>query len=179
MIALPEWAIVTPERKAHIERVAALASGWCDAWRSSAEERGRILRAVALHDALRDAPVEMLRNLTTASWNAPELLHGPAAAVRAWREGERDNSVLDAVRYHTVGWAGWDKIGQVLYMADYLEPGRPFDQAARAALAARAPAQFRLVLREVARARMEWARAQGWTVMGETEDFWNALAAGA
>jgi HD superfamily phosphohydrolase YqeK len=121
----------------------------------------------------------MLQNLTTASWDLPELLHGPAAAVRAWREGERDDSVLDAVRYHTVGWAGWDKVGHVLYMADYLEPGRPFRREERAALAARVPKEYRVVLREVARERMEWAHAQGWTLMGETEDFWHALAAGA
>lgn len=178
MIALPEWAVVTPERRAHIERVAALASDWCDVWRSSAEERGQILRAVVLHDALRDAPIEMLRNLTTADWESPELLHGPAAAVRAWREGERDESVLDAVRYHTVGWAGWDKVGHVLYMADYLEPGRPFAQTERALLASRVPKDYRIVLREVARARMEWAHKQGWTLMGETEDFWDALVAG-
>jgi hypothetical protein len=27
-MALPPWAIVTPERRAHIERVAALLSAW-------------------------------------------------------------------------------------------------------------------------------------------------------
>ena len=179
MITLPEWAMVSPERRAHIERVAALASSWCDAWRSPAIERGRILRAVQLHDALRDAPLAVLQNVTTASWDTPALLHGPAAAERAWREGERDESVLNAVRYHTVGWAGWDVVGHVLYLADYLEPGRSFQQAERARLAARVPGELRVVLREVARARREWGRAKGWAVMGETEDFWHALDAGA
>lgn len=179
MIALPEWSVVAPERRAHIERVAGLAAEWMTVWRASKAERARVLRAVTLHDALRDAPLEMLRNLTTASWDSPELLHGPAAAERARREGERDASVLDAVRYHSVGWADWDKVGHVLYLADYLEPGRPFDRERRAAWAAAVPRNLRVVLREVVRARMEWARLKGWPLMGETEDFWNALAAGA
>src|SRR2546426_7680524 len=41
-------------------------------------------RAAWLHDALRDAPA------------ADELQHGPMAAERAARDGERDPGVLDA-----------------------------------------------------------------------------------
>src|SRR2546427_12740610 len=89
-MTLPEWAVVTPERGAHIERVAALLSTWATALRVPAAERARWLRAAWLHDALRDAPA------------ADELQHGPMAAERAARGGERDPGVLDAVRYHSL-----------------------------------------------------------------------------
>ena len=44
-------------------------------------------------------------------------------------------AVLDAIRWHTVGFAEWDRTGRALYMADFLEPGRQFSRADRAFLA--------------------------------------------
>jgi len=165
-VTLPAWAVAGPERRAHVARVAALADAWARAMGVPADERGRWSRAVWLHDALRDAPA------------ADELAHGPAAAERAAREGETDAGVLDAVRYHSIGFAGWDDVGRMLYLADYLEPGRSFDREARAALAARVPAERDVVLREVARRRIERTVRSGWPLAPETVGFWNALVAG-
>lgn len=160
---LPAWAQVTAARRGHIERVAALLGQWADARRVPAAERERWLRAAWLHDALRDAPLE------------DAMAHGPAAADRAARDGERDRGVLDAVRYHTVGYAGWDDAGRMLYLADFLEPGRDFDPDGRRALAARVPADRDAVLREVARRRIEWVLRSGWALTPETAAFWNGL----
>jgi len=63
----------------------------------------------------------------------------------------------------------------MLYLADFLEPGRDFDREARAALAARVPAQRADVLREVAARRITWVVRSGWPLPPETVDFWNAL----
>jgi hypothetical protein len=52
---LPEWAEMTPERVAHVERVATLVSGWAERMGVHDSERNRWLKAVWLHDALRDA----------------------------------------------------------------------------------------------------------------------------
>jgi HD superfamily phosphohydrolase YqeK len=166
-VSLPTWAQVTPERRAHVERVAGLIAQWAAAMRVPAPERERWLRAAWLHDALRDAP------------HADLLAHGPAAAERAAVEGERDGGVLDAVRYHTIGFAGWDDAGRMLYLADFLEPGRDFDPDGRRALAARVPAERDAVLREVARRRIAWVLASGWRLPPETVAFWNQLTAGA
>ncbi len=163
-MSLPAWAVVTPERRTHIERVAALLAAWADALGVPDAERARWLRAAWLHDALRDAPA------------ATALAHGPLAAERAAREGERDRGVLDAVRYHSIGYAGWDDVGKMLYLADYLEPGRPFDRAGRRALAARVPAERDAVLAEVAARRIARALEGRWPLARETVDFWNALA---
>ena len=162
-MSLPAWAQVTPPRRSHVERVAALLGEWAGAMRVAPAERDRWLRAAWLHDALRDAPLKDL------------MAHGPAAAERAGQDGERDPGVLTAVRYHTIGYAGWDDVGRMLYLADFLEPGRDFDPDGRRALAARVPADRDAVLRDVARRRIEWVLRSGWPLLPETVAFWNAL----
>lgn len=161
---LPPWAVVTPARRAHIERVAALIEEWGGRLGVPPAERARWVRAAWLHDALRDAP------------SAGELEHGPRCADRLAQEGERDQGVLDAVRYHSVGYAGWDDVGRMLYLADHLEPGRTHDREARAGLRDRMPQERAAVLRQVVRRRIEWILRSGWPLAPETVAFWNALA---
>ncbi len=163
-MSLPAWAQVAAERRAHIERVVKLLHSWADAMHVDAKQRDRWLRAGWLHDALRDAPL------------GDPLAHGPAAADRAAADGERDRGVLDAVRFHTVGAADWDDVGRMLYLADFLEPGREFASAERAQLARRVPAERDAVLREVARRRIEWLLRSGWLLPATTVAFWNQLA---
>lgn len=163
-MSLPAWAVVSPERRAHIARVAALLDEWAVAMGVDAAERARWARAAWLHDALRDAA------------GIDELAHGPAAAARAAQDGEMDAGVLDAVRYHSVGWARWEPVGRMLYLADYLEPGRRSNAEARRALAARVPGNPDGTLCEVARERIERTLRSGWTLPPETVEFWNAIA---
>jgi HD superfamily phosphohydrolase YqeK len=164
-MTLPPWAVVTPERRAHIERVAALLTQWADAMHVPDAERARWLKAAWLHDALRDAD----RN--------DALAHGARAAALAARDGESDRGVLDAVRYHTFGYAQWDDVGRMLYLADFLEPGREFARDDRAALAARVPRERDAVLKEVARRRIDWVIRSGWPLTPATVAFWNSLVA--
>ena len=164
-MSLPAWAVVTPERRAHIERVVGLLDSWAAARRAPDAERARWLKAGWLHDALRDAPA------------ADELAHGPLAAERAARAGETDRGVLDAVRYHSLGYAGWDDVGKMLYLADYLEPGRAFDRDVRASLAARVAQDRDAVLEQVAARRVARVIDGRWPLVRETVDFWNSLVA--
>ncbi|HEX4628153.1 MAG TPA: HD domain-containing protein [Gemmatimonadales bacterium] len=160
---LPSWAVVTPERREHIDRVAALLADWAQAMRTPDAERARWLRAAWLHDALRDAPA------------ADELAHGPMAAERAGRDGETDRAVLDAVRFHSLGFAGWDGVGRMLYLADYLEPGRMFDRELRRSLALRVPTERDAVLVDVAARRITRVIECRWPLVPETVSFWNSL----
>ena len=164
-MSLPAWAVVTPERRAHIERVVGLLDSWAAARRAPDAERARWLKAGWLHDALRDAPA------------ADELAHGPLAAERAARAGETDRGVLDAVRYHSLGHAGWDDVGKMLYLADYLEPGRTFERELRASLAAQVPQDRDGVLQQVAARRIARVIDGRWPLVRETVDFWNSLVA--
>ena len=174
---LPEWAIITPARREHIERVAALAARWALEMGVPDSERHRWLRAVWLHDALRDAPEEELLRWAPSTPGPPELRHGPASAARAKSEGETDRGVLDAVRYHSIGLAEWDMVGRILYCADFLELCRKHEREWRAELAERFPSQPAVVLRQVARARVGHMVSSGRTLLEPTVRFWNSLVA--
>ena len=178
MPGLPPWAQVTPARLAHIERVVGLLDGWADALHLAEPERDRWLRAAWLHDALRDAPEAELRRLAPDEPGPTELLHGPAASVRAAADGEQDPGILGAVHWHSVGSAHWDRVGQALYCADFLEPGRSFDREARAELVTRFPEAPKEVLREVAGRRVAWLVRSGWFIPETTWRFWNHAAGG-
>ncbi len=174
-VSLPPWAKVSPKRRAHIERVTTLLSAWADALHISTAEREAWLQAGTLHDALRDAPDAELRALTGDSTRDAEVLHGPAAATLLESLGEQNQSVLLAVRHHTVGSVEWDRVGRALYMADFLEPGRTFTRRDRAFLAAHAPHDFDGVFRQVLLARIEYALREGYALFPETVSLWNAV----
>jgi len=126
-------------------------------------ERRRWLAAAWLHDALRDARLP------------GGARHGPAAADRAARDGEHDRGILDAVRYHSVGFAGWDDVGKMLYLADYLEWGRKGRRKERAKLAKRVPRDRDAVLREVVALQMQDQLRDGRPIDPLTLEFWNSL----
>jgi len=176
-VELPRWAQVSPRRIAHIARVVALVDQWAIARCAAAGERDRWRRAALLHDALRDAPEEGLRRFVSDSPWPLKTRHGPAAAAAAEADGERDAGVLDAVRYHSLGYAGWDDAGRMLYLADYLEPGRQHERETLDALARRVPVEPQAVLRAVAALRIGWRLKEGGPIARETWEFWNGLAA--
>ncbi|MDX2207080.1 MAG: hypothetical protein SFU57_05510 [Gemmatimonadales bacterium] len=173
---LPTWAVVTPKRREHVRRVVGLLRDWATALRLSSREAAQWQRAGWLHDALRDADEAELRRWAPTAPHIVELLHGPAAAARAELEGETDDDVLSAVRWHSIGWAGWGAVGRALYCADFLEPGRTFDAAVRAALADRFPDDPDAVVAEVASRRLTYARAEGWVLPPEAIAFGEALS---
>jgi HD superfamily phosphohydrolase YqeK len=174
-VDFPPWACISEKRRAHVRRVAALCSAWAEMMAVSGNERARWLRAVTLHDALKSAPRELLVELAPFAWGVDKLRHGPAAAVRAEAEGESDRGVLDAVKYHSIGYAGWDRVGRVLYLADFLEPGRRFHGPEHESLRARVTSEFKGVLREVASERIAGVVADGRPLIDETVEFWNSL----
>lgn len=55
----------------------------------------------------------------------PYLLHGKAGAVMAKSEfGIEDQNILNAIQYHTTGRPGMSKLEKIIFIADYIEPGR-------------------------------------------------------
>lgn len=59
--------------------------------------------------------------------NNTELIHGPLGAVIAEKEYHiKDMEILDAIRYHTTGRANMTLLDKIIYLADYIEPGRKF-----------------------------------------------------
>ena len=160
---LPEWAQAGKKRRAHVRRMVALLNEWADEMDVSQEERRRWLTACWLHDALRDAEL-------------PDgISHGHAAAELAASHGESDRGVLSAVRYHSVGHGRWDDVGKMLYLADFLEPGRKSRRKQRAQLAKRVPRDPDGVLRQILAHQISSRVRRQRPVNARTIEFWNSL----
>ncbi len=57
----------------------------------------------------------------------PALLHAPVGAWLLERDlGLHDEEVLEAVRQHTTGGAQMSMLSRIVYLADFIEPGRRF-----------------------------------------------------
>jgi len=160
---LPAWAQAGRRRRAHIRRVVGVLEEWAQEMGVSERERQRWIRAAWLHDALRDARLAKGTN------------HGAAAADRAAKDGESDAGVLDAVRYHSIGYAGWDQVGRMLFLADYLEPGRGRGRKRRAKLLKRVPRDPDRVLQEVVAQQMRERLKSRRPVNPLTLEFWNSV----
>jgi len=174
-LVMPDWACVTEKRKGHINRVVSLLMRWADELEIGEDERRTWRDAGLLHDALRDAPESELRRLSGDEKREEELLHGPAVANLLESQSNANASLLEAVRYHTVGSPRWDRAGRALYMADFLEPGRGFLKSYRAFLAVQVPHDFDGVFRQVLRTRLEHALREGFTLFPETVGLWNEV----
>ena len=174
-ISLPLWARVTDARRAHIVRVTRLLERWAEAMQLPSAEADAWRDAGMWHDALRDAPEDALRSLLPDADYPGPMLHGPACALRLAQEGEKRTGVLEAIKWHTVGYRHWGRTGKALFMADYLEPGRPFGRPERAFLANQVAHDFEGVFRQVVSHRLEWALRDGKPLYPETVGLWNAL----
>jgi len=90
--------------------------------------------AAIFHDYAKFRPKEEMKEIILTQgfpenligFNA-ELWHAPAGAYLAKNEaGIDDPEVLDAIRFHTSGRAGMSLLEKIIYLADYIEPGRHF-----------------------------------------------------
>ena len=129
-----KWAEqrLSPERLTHTRGVFAAAKELADRY---AVDQGKTGLAAILHDTAKNLGAADLLSLAAEAGiivnivqqQAPDLLHGPVAAVLARRElGIADESVLQAIARHTTGAPGMTDLDKVLYLADYIEPGRTF-----------------------------------------------------
>ena len=86
-----------------------------------------------LHDCAKQLPEsEMVsicetygEEISDFEYMHPFLLHGKAGACVAQKDyGINDKEVLDAMRYHTTGRPKMTQIEEIVFVADYIEPGR-------------------------------------------------------
>lgn len=88
-----------------------------------------------VHDYAKQRPDSEFIDIIKSHHLNPELLnygrsiwHGYVGYLIVESElGIHDNRILNAIKYHTIGSPYMDKIAQITYMADYIEPGREFD----------------------------------------------------
>lgn len=120
------------ERLAHTYRVLETARAL--GARYGADE-ARVAVAALLHDYAKAMKPDQLLALgrqygvivDPAEEAQPHLLHGPVAAALLAAQGlVTDPAVLDAIRYHTTGRAAMSLLEKIVWLADYIEPGRSF-----------------------------------------------------
>lgn len=174
---LPEWAELGPARRAHAARLAELLDEWAARLGLPEGERVRWRAAGWLHDALKSADPEELRQRVGPEFRdfpAPTL-HGPGAAARLAADGVDDAGLLRAIAYHTIGHPELDLLGRALYLADYVEPGRDEEDPSRAALRARLPDAMDEILPQVIADRIRYSLARRRPLRAETVAFWNTV----
>jgi len=157
--------------------VAALLREWATNLGLDPQEVDRWTALGYLHDALRGADPEDLRHHVPAAFQTLEgnVLHGPAAAQRLAALGVEDQAILDAVTFHTLGYAGFGAMGRALYAADFLEPGRSFRAKWRTGLRARMPGDLDPVVRIILAARINRLVDRSLPIRSETMAFWNSM----
>lgn len=89
-----------------------------------------------LHDIAKEMPIDELRRICEQNFSdelSPEdmkineILHGFAGYIVAKDEiGIKDESILNGIKYHTVGKKGLDLLGRIIYIADAIEKNRDY-----------------------------------------------------
>lgn len=123
---------LSPERFRHTLGVAETARSL--AGRYGVDE-GKAYIAGLLHDIAKEYPRNRLLKealdfgivLSDIERRRPVLIHGLLGAEIAEREFDvTDLDVLAAIRFHTTGREGMSLLERVVFLADYIEPGRTF-----------------------------------------------------
>ncbi|MFC4800869.1 bis(5'-nucleosyl)-tetraphosphatase (symmetrical) YqeK [Neobacillus sp. GCM10023253] len=90
--------------------------------------------AAIFHDYAKFRPKEEMKEIIRTQGFSQDLLrfnaelwHAPAGTYLVGKEaGIKDREILDAIRYHTSGRPGMSLLEKIIYLADYIEPGRHF-----------------------------------------------------
>jgi len=125
-------ARLKPSRYAHTLGVADTAREMALRF---GEDAAAAYAAGLLHDVAKYMPMDEMRALSqTLSGEfavddeelaSEALLHAAAGCVVARDEfGVVDEKILRAIRFHTLGGANMDALTAILYVADFVEPGR-------------------------------------------------------
>lgn len=126
---------VKPKRLEHSKRVSEEARRLAIAHHFSEADIERVTVAALLHDCARNEPPEALLDCASSigltlddlDLRDPVVrLHGVMAAQRVENElGIQDPEILNAIANHTLGRPGMSPVEQVVFVADWIEPGRP------------------------------------------------------
>lgn len=128
---------LSPERLNHCCRVEETALQLAQEW---AVDLGKVSQAALLHDICREHPEDSLLQLASKfgilideiEGTEPLLLHGFVGAALVKMDLEiTDREVLEAISYHVTGAPGLSSVGQAVFVADFIEPGRNFEAARR------------------------------------------------
>jgi len=124
---------ISGERLKHCERVEKAALELAGKF---GVDPVKVTAAALLHDVCRECSPDLLLQLAfkfdilidDIQRAEPLLLHGLVGAALVREElGIRDESVLEAIRYHITGAPGIGPLAQLIFVGDFIEPGRTFE----------------------------------------------------
>ena len=124
---------VTPKRYIHTlgveEKAVELA-------RENGADEEKVRVAAILHDVAKSTTVDELERicrenfkdeLTEDDIKITPILHGFVGAIIAQNEfGIKDQEIIDAIKYHTIGKKGLGLVGRIIYIADAIEKNRDY-----------------------------------------------------
>lgn len=146
-------------------------------------DEGKAAVAALLHDCAKGLPPARLKSLLSKTdadpieKKLPPLWHAPVGAMLARAKyGVRDAQVLAAIRWHSTGREGMGKLERLLFVADYVEPGRRFKEAPSLRKLART--DFDLAFRQVVRSKLTYLLAHGRVIHPHSIALWNSLVKG-
>ncbi len=123
------------KRFAHTMGVAQTAQSLAEKWGANTQDA---FLAGLVHDCAKEVPldktIELLEQdgvkLGEMEKRSPGILHAPLGAILA-RDifGIANEDVLSAVRYHTTGRENMTLLEKIVYVADFIEPNRPYKEA--------------------------------------------------
>lgn len=111
--------------------------------------------------------------VTETERELPFLLHGKAGAVLAEKKyGVKNREVLDAIVNHTTGREGMSLLEKIVFVADYIEPGRnhapDLDELRRLAFQNLDSALVRIL-----EGTLTHLKSRGFAIDPRTENTWN------
>jgi nicotinate-nucleotide adenylyltransferase len=124
--------VLSPERLGHTRRVAKTAIRLAIRHRISTDAAW--LAGLA-HDWAREWPAHLILGflqghgvvLAPEELEKPILAHGKVAVVLLRQHfGVSDPAIAEAIEHHTLGQAGMGYLARIIFVADYIEPGRSF-----------------------------------------------------
>jgi predicted HD superfamily hydrolase involved in NAD metabolism len=129
-----QLALYLPEERiAHSDRVSETAVGMAEHWKMPTDI---VQRAGWGHDIAKALSPKKVLRLDWDGWPQFDSLYDDYPAI--WHAfvgplmiekclGWTDSEFLSCVRWHTTGRAKMSSFEQIIFVADYIEPGRSFD----------------------------------------------------
>jgi len=123
--------LLTKQRFEHTLRVAETAVKLAK-MNNASIEKAEI--ASIFHDYCKYRSLEEMRRIIKTTYLPKDLLlyhhelwHGPVASFMIEQEyGVEDEAIKKAIYYHTTGRANMSDLELIVFVADYIEPGRSF-----------------------------------------------------
>jgi predicted HD superfamily hydrolase involved in NAD metabolism len=122
---------MSEQRMQHVLRVEETALQLAEKYGADLEKASI---AALIHDVAKQQEDSEMRDIIISENLDLDLLqygnaiwHGPVGAVLARRQfGIEDEEILRAIENHTIGAPEMSLVEQVIFVADYIEPGRDF-----------------------------------------------------